>query len=385
MKVLWICGLPDEVRRVAVGREISPMKTAAWSWVLGHLPPPPDVDLHIVCPVLGLECVRLDFDWRGSHWHCFRQKRFEQLFLWFRMYFQIARFVKELRPDVVHGWGGETGCGWMATLLTRRAIVSVQGLLRLFEDQLQKYGTRRRPSLAARILFFLECQTYCRGHALLTESRVSQAELLRYYGRKSIVVPHPLRAVFCVQPKRMPRPNDLVLLFVGQMTARKGAIDLVRAFAEVEVPANIRLLMIGDGDAQTAVAELVNRLNLSNRVEMRRKCSAEEIRSAMMGASVFVLPSYGDTGPTVLKEALSQGLYPICYDNTGPHELVSKYCGRLVPTGDVDAFARAIEDVLVKLPQCQEEGERASMLIRADVSANQVWEKLKVIYQENRR
>ena len=66
----------------------------------------------------------------------------------------------------------------------------------------------------------------------------------------------------------------------------------------------------------------------------------------MSEASAILVPSYGDTGPTVLKEALSQGLYSICYDNTGAKELVKRYVwGRLVTTGDINALKVAMVEV----------------------------------------
>lgn len=49
MKVLWICGLPRGIVRDGYGVR------SELSWIVGHLPPPEEVELHILCPVLGLE------------------------------------------------------------------------------------------------------------------------------------------------------------------------------------------------------------------------------------------------------------------------------------------------------------------------------------------
>ena len=93
MKVLWICGLPNEVRLNGFKECLSPVPTAAWSWILGHLPPPNEVELHILCPVRGLIELEVHFDYQGAHWHCFRQKRFEQAFFWFRFIWTIRSLV----------------------------------------------------------------------------------------------------------------------------------------------------------------------------------------------------------------------------------------------------------------------------------------------------
>jgi glycosyltransferase involved in cell wall biosynthesis len=42
----------------------------------------------------------------------------------------------------------------------------------------------------------------------------------------------------------------------------------------------------------------------------------------MQQSAIFLLPTLIDTGPTALKEALAMGLWPVCYDNSGPAEYV---------------------------------------------------------------
>ena len=174
MKILWICGLPNVVRLKATHRVLSETPTAAWSWILGHLPPPSDVELHIVCPVGGLVESRVDFDYGGAHWHCFRRERFELFFLWSRFARKIRPFVHTLAPDVIHGWGGETGCGLVATYITKKAVVSVQGLLLLFWELLKRKDERRRISLRTRIMWLCEKMSYRRSNILLVESAASQ-------------------------------------------------------------------------------------------------------------------------------------------------------------------------------------------------------------------
>ena len=282
MKVLWICGLPNEVRLVGAGFEISPIQTPAWSWILGHLPPPSDVELHILCPVLGLKDPRVEFKWNGVQWHCFRQKRFEQAFLWFRFYLSIKKFVRDLRPDAVHGWGGETGCGWLATLLTRRAVVSVQGLLALFDSQLDRSGKIHKASFASSVLRFLERHSYWRARILLTESEVSKRELDRFYGKDSRVVPHPLRPQFLKGVNGV-HHRGARLLFVGQMSLRKGVLDLVHALLRCS-GVNFGLTMIGSGALADEVRKLVLASCTTNRVEILTHCTAEEVRQHMAAA-----------------------------------------------------------------------------------------------------
>lgn len=380
MKVLWICGLPEDVRLNALSSPISHVRGAAWSWVLGHLPPPKDVELHIVCPVLGLTSKRLDFTYRGAHWHCFRQGRNELAFLWFRLLFRIRPFVRGLRPEIIHGWGGETGCGWLATCLSKHAVVSVQGLLLLFWQMLKSNGGMPgRRGLRTRISWFIERQTYRRAEKLLVESEAAQSALKEYYGLEGVLVSHPLRAEFAdfdLSTRRMSDAQHIKIVFIGTLIGRKGAADAVKAFALLHCH-DASLVMIGDGAEREEIEDIIRGNRLTSRVCIKNGMSAAEIVNEFRNANYFLLPSYGDTGPTALKEALACGVYPICYDNSGPGNLIRKYhCGSLVSTGDVAGLASTLSLCLKKMRANAENAVVAAKKIRGELCKENVWRHL---------
>ena len=76
------------------------------------------------------------------------------------------------------------------------------------------------------------------------------------------------------------------------------------------------------------------------------------------------------------------GLWPICYDNTGPQELIGKYgVGSLVPTGDVAALTEKVRQVLKKKPwQDQVRMQQIAETVRTDLSPAAIWEKLGKVY-----
>jgi len=344
MKILWISGLPEEVRRKF---GLTDVPCAAWSWVIGALPPPERVKLHVLCPVFGMKEPVRHFEYGGASWHCFRLKRWEPLFLRRRFTRQIRPFVRELDPDVIHGWGGESGCGLVATYLTRQALVSVQGLLRMLEAGRRDYGVgcgAVERGLAYRLRRIMEAMTYRRAHRLICESKTARTWLKRCYGKEATIVPYPLRTEF-LDSFPIDRANngghELRLLFIGQDVPRKGYSDAVRAC---------------EGIATLHKAEGKN---------------AKELVELMQSADAMIVPSYGDTGPTALKEALSQGLYPIVYDNTGAAELVRHYgYGTVVPTGDVQTLRKAVESIR----RIDVGNSRAvATRIRADLNRARAW------------
>lgn len=386
MKIVWICGVPNEVRQVGCGHSISTLPTAAWSWILGHLPPPDGVELHVLCPVMRLEGELVEFDYLGVHWHCVRQENHEIFFLWRRMLKKMKPIVERINPDVIHGWGGETGCGYLATLLSRRAVVSIQGLLLLYKILVP--GESRRIGLKQRIrrLFFdyVERKSYSRAAKRHCESVLSKDALAKYYhGLGSTVIPHPLRTEFLERPKgreelceKAPR-----FLFVGQLVDRKGSFDAIKAFEQAEIKDGV-LVMVGSGDQEGAIKNYITEHHLEERIILKSGLSATDLVREMLASQFFLLPTYGDTGPTALKEALAQGLYPICYYNSGPYELINRYLGTLVPTTDIEGLASALKSCVARQTELVHRSEEVSKRVRVDHSPTQIWKELLSLYKE---
>lgn len=380
MKVVWICGLPDAVRTGGYSSCLSRIQTPAWSWVLGHLPPPESVNLHIVCPVVGLEPKYLSFSYCGATWHCFKRKRFTHVIAYLSHHIAVRRFINGLKPDIIHGWGGETGFGYLATRLGRDAIVSVQGNLRYY-CVLSADFAHMMNNVYGKYMLWRENRTYARAKVLLTESEVSRTALLTYHGHDSMVLPHPLREIFYRNVSREHLLNrDPVFLFIGTLEDRKGAVDAVRAFSTL--PYGAKLLIVGSGPREYDMRAIVAKHGISSAVEFKGKCSPREIYECMKCAHYYLLPSYGDTGPTSLKEAMACGLFPICYDNSGPHEYITRYnCGYLAETGDVEKLALLMSKAIENKAATLSAGMAASVRIKSDLSKETVWNGLLRIYK----
>jgi len=382
MKVLWLCNLPEEVRTRALEHPLRPAPCAAMGWITGHLPPPQGVELHLVCMARGLVERELHFDYQGAHWHCFREIRGEQYILRAFVFARIFRFVRKLQPDVIDGWGGETSYGWFATLLSRHAFVNVQGLLRLYLEMLK--GTdwlKKTRWLDWTLRKTIEVITYRRAYRLFTESELSHDALLSYYGRESTVIYQPLRREFLSQCASRSLPEVPTFLYLGVLEDRKGIMDGLRAFDFMKT--NARLHVIGSGCLESEALRYVQSQGLADRVKFHKGLSAAEIITVMAGCDFMLLPSYGDTGPTAIKEALSQGLYPICYDNTGPKEHVERYgFGRLVATGEWEALSEAMDKACEDRKAIFTRGIKVAEKVRRDHSPENIWPQILTAYQE---
>ena len=108
----------------------------------------------------------------------------------------------------------------------------------------------------------------------------------------------------------------------------------------------MRLLILGEGKEREPLEELIQKLGLEKDVSLPG--FVMNPYAYMARSSLFVLSSRWEGLPTVLIEALCCGTPVVSTDcPSGPREILKDgQYGQLVPVGDVDALARAIEATL---------------------------------------
>ena len=133
---------------------------------------------------------------------------------------------------------------------------------------------------------------------------------------------------------------------VGRLTRQKNFAHLLRAVAAIDGTPQARVLILGEGEERETLTDLAVDLGLEERVALPG--FVPNPYSYLAQADVFVLSSDWEGLPTVLIEALAIGT-PVVATNcpSGPLEILDDGAhGELVPIGDVNALARAIERVL---------------------------------------
>lgn len=134
----------------------------------------------------------------------------------------------------------------------------------------------------------------------------------------------------------------LRLLFVGQLIARKGVDELLRALA-LNSTRDWRLEVIGEGPERDALRSLATSLGLAGRIEWRPFAGNAEARACMAGADLLVLPSRFDGWGVVVNEALMAGTRVLVSDACGAADLIAHAgLGRRYACGSVTALAAAL-------------------------------------------
>ena len=163
---------------------------------------------------------------------------------------------------------------------------------------------------------------------------------------------------FC--PAAVPPPDQgpLRVCYVGSLDLRKGFVYLLQAIRAVGVK-RIQLRMVGStGDRQRA--KLLARESAGLQIEV----APGDSLPVYQDSELLVIPTLEDGLPFVLVEGLACGLPVIVSREAGASECVRQgQTGWLVPAGDVEALAAALEQALLRRGELWSMGQRA----RADV------------------
>ncbi len=139
-----------------------------------------------------------------------------------------------------------------------------------------------------------------------------------------------------------------VIVMAARLTGEKRVDHAVRAFAQIAgAHPDWRLRIFGSGHRERHLRRLVDGFGLHDRVELLGPCQDMAAEWAKAGLSLMTA-GHNEAFPLVLLEALAAGVPVVAYDVlTGPAEIVRhRVDGLLVPPGEVDELARAMDELL---------------------------------------
>lgn len=150
-----------------------------------------------------------------------------------------------------------------------------------------------------------------------------------------------------------PLPAAPTFLAVGRLSPEKGHLILLDAFAHVRnTHSDARLVIVGDGDMRPATEAKIAALGLSDSVALRGWRSAAEVRDELTEATALVQPSFIEGLPVVIMEAMAMYRPVISTYVAGIPELVLPgETGWLVPAGDIDSLAAAMQEAANAPPE----------------------------------
>lgn len=184
-------------------------------------------------------------------------------------------------------------------------------------------------------------QAYPNIDQLLTVSSALKENILQQIGFDSIVVPNMVGKEFHYLTTNRAEEKFIRLITTGRLAPEKHFDMLIHAVANIpSLP--LKLSIIGNGPERNKLEQLINQLQIQDKVQLLGHKSKEEIVKLLQQSDIFVLPSQSETFGVAYIEALACGLPIIATDCGGPRDIVTEDNGLLIPTNDQIALEQAI-------------------------------------------
>ena len=139
------------------------------------------------------------------------------------------------------------------------------------------------------------------------------------------------------------------ILYHGRVDARKGALDLIAAFAELlgEVEIKPQLLISGIGPDSDNVRRMIDDLDLSNNVKLLGYVDYADVPQVYRQADVFASPTYAEGFSNTILEAMASGLAIVSTNAVGVVDcLRDGENGLLVTPGNIIELKNALKEML---------------------------------------
>jgi glycosyltransferase involved in cell wall biosynthesis len=282
-------------------------------------------------------------------------------YLWNRRaYRETRRLIGEFRPDCVHLHTiGEFSPSVLAATRALPRVVTVHGpedwtleLLRWNLASAAGGGALSAPDrLRYLYLRFLQRPAYLLGlrrvERILAPSGYFAGAVRRDAGKVPVQV--LANGIEDLPPIGEAGPADPChVLYAGRLTRVKGVHVLIDAARRLHGRGvKLRLSIVGDGDERASLEAAAGDLTEQGVVDFLGWRDQGFVSRLMAEAGVVVIPSlWPENFPTVALEALQVGRALVASRVGGLPELVGPDNGALVPAGDAEALALALEGLL---------------------------------------
>ena len=253
---------------------------------------------------------------------------------------RVRRELEKFKPDIVHGFGTESGCGFIAASMAYPSVVFIQGILEKIEPW------RKGSPFTFFLRKQMEKRTLCRASAFVTETRFAES-WVRGHNPKAIMrlIPHGMSIEFL---NVVPEFREKRCLCVGAINGIKGTEMVIRAYAASEHSDTV-LVLVGDGPERNRCRRLSAELGVSGNVVFMGRLD--------QNGNMLVLGSRMDTSPNVITEAHAAGL-PVIGTRTGgiPEMIDDGRDGFVVPVDDTLAMADRMNQLNADLSLCRQMG-----------------------------
>ena len=244
----------------------------------------------------------------------------------------IAKYGK---PDVVYGhFFANTAMGVVLKQKFGLPLVGIEHAARFNDDILDKH-TKELSNLA-----------YANTDAMIAVSESLRQRLYFHFHKESFVVHNLVAYEFEKREHKGVSSDVFQFVSTGTLEHRKGFDLLISAFFKTQLwRKNVRLLIIGGGDEEEILHKMIEKVGLSEKIQLVGRKTRAEIADILCASHAFVLASRSENFSVAVLEALSVGLPVIATICGGIKECINERNGLLVPVENVEALTKALVEM----------------------------------------
>lgn len=300
-------------------------------------------DLNLVLLTFGEK--NSTYKLNGMDYIELKRMKFGKLFYPFEIYYdllRLTRIIKKINPDLIHIQSTSPNFSLFGIYMKKKypILITIHGyyaneykvqtgwrkiIYKLFCAPIEKYALSKIPNI-------------------IVLSPQIKNMINKITSSKIFTVPNGIDLKYIQTINSYEKKDGPTVFFLGYLTKGKGVEDLIKAIQLVKNKIdNVHLFIGGIGSHMTNLKELVQDLDLKESVTFLGLLNEKEKFAYMKSMDVFVLPSYWESFPIVLLEAMACGK-PIITTNIGgnPHAVINGVNGFLVQPGNRDEIAEKL-------------------------------------------
>jgi len=310
-------------------------------YLLPHLSEFKDIEINLV--TFGNK--NESFEKNGIKYFILKRMKFGKIFFPLELiydFFRLKRVILRVNADVIHIQSTIPLFSLLGSYMVKKypTLLTLHGYVK--EENKFHVGIEK---IINRIISIpLERLALSKIPYIITVCPQIKDLIGKFTNSQIFVVPNGINLDYIQKIKPTKKFANPTVFYIGVLNKRKGVHDLIRAIPLVmNKVRDVKLYIAGNGPYLNKLKQLVSDLNLGENVTFLGFVSDNEKFDYMKSMDVFVLPSYWESFPFVLLEAMACGK-PIVTTNVAgnPFAVSDGVNGCLVNPGDWQQIAEKL-------------------------------------------
>ena len=232
---------------------------------------------------------------------------------------------------------------------------------------------------------FLDKLVWAGVNLIVTNAKaISEALLIQREAlpNKLKIIYNGLDDVSTFQAPKIDR-DEFIIGCVARMDVSKGVFYLLDAFSIlVRMNPNMRLVLVGHGNASEQLAKQIKFLGLENKVELAGHYNGD-INALLSTFNVFVFPSLWEGFPYSIIEALRSGCVIVSTDVGGiPEAITDRVEGLLINPRSRDDIVSALQELISNQKLCNTLSKNARKKFESKLTLSKMHNNVRKIFAE---